>query len=471
MHCFAIDFKTFFSYLLPIFFISLSEDYMSSQVNANQGFLDKYFSLSAKGTTIKTEIIADLTTFVAMAYIIFLNPSILKEAGIPYEAAVAATIWTAGICTLAMGIFANLPVAVAPGMGINTFFTFYVCGTLGLPWQTALGAVFVSGIIFLLLTITKLRRLIIDSVPMSLKSAVVVGIGMFIAFVGLQESGLVVDNGSTLVTLGSLKSPTTLLSTAGILIIGMLLALHVKGAILIGILVVTIIGMIMGITPAPTSLSSVISFDLPAFSETFLAMDIMGAISYGLITVIFTFTIVELFDNIGTLIGVSRAANLMDENGKIENIDKALLTDSIGTMFSAVMGTCTVTSYVESTAGANAGGRTGLTAVVVGVCFILAIVLAPLASLVPTFATAPALIIVGAMMMKNITYINFSDYTDSIPAFLTVIMMPLSYSITSGFGFGFTSYCILKCICGKHKEITPVMLGVTIIFMISFALH
>ena len=356
-------------------------------------------------------------------------------------------------------------------MGINTFFTFYVCGTLGLPWQTALGAVFVSGIIFLLLTITKLRRLIIDSVPMSLKSAVVVGIGMFIAFVGLQESGLVVDNGSTLVTLGSLKSPTTLLSTAGILIIGILLALRVKGAILIGILVVTIIGMIMGITPAPTSLSSVISFDLPAFSETFLAMDIMGAISYGLITVIFTFTIVELFDNIGTLIGVSRAANLMDENGKIENIDKALLTDSIGTMFSAVMGTCTVTSYVESTAGANAGGRTGLTAVVVGVCFILAIVLAPLASLVSTFATAPALIIVGAMMMKNITYINFSDYTDSIPAFLTIIMMPLSYSITSGFGFGFTSYCILKCICGKYKEITPVMLGVTIIFMISFALH
>ena len=444
---------------------------MSSQANANQGFLDKYFGLSTKGTNIKTEIIAGLTTFVAIAYIIFVNPSILKEAGIPHEAAVAATIWSAGICTLAMGLFANLPVAVAPGMGLNAFFAFYVCGTLGLPWQTALGAVFVSGIIFLLLTITRLRQLIIDSVPMSLKSAVVVGIGMFIAFVGLQGSGLVVDNPATLVALGSLKSPSVLLSATGVLIIGVLLSLHVKGAMLIGILIITIVGMALGITPAPTSLSSVISFDLPAFSETFLAMDIMGAISYGLVTVIFTFTVVELFDNIGTLIGVSRAANLMDENGKIENIDRALLTDSVGTMFSAVMGTCTVTSYVESTAGANAGGRTGLTAVVVGICFILAIVLAPLAGLVPAFATAPALIIVGAMMMKNVSHINFNDYTDSIPAFLTIIMMPLSYSIASGFGFGFTSYCILKCISGKYKEITPVMWGVTIIFIISFALH
>ena len=444
---------------------------MSSQANANQGFLDKYFGLSTKGTNIKTEIIAGLTTFVAMAYIIFVNPSILKEAGIPHEAAVAATIWSAGICTLAMGLFANLPVAVAPGMGLNAFFAFYVCGTLGLPWQTALGAVFVSGIIFLLLTITRLRQLIIDSVPMSLKSAVVVGIGMFIAFVGLQGSGLVVDNPATLVALGSLKSPSVLLSATGVLIIGVLLSLHVKGAMLIGILIITIVGMALGITPAPTSLSSVISFDLPAFSETFLAMDIMGAISYGLVTVIFTFTVVELFDNIGTLIGVSRAANLMDENGKIENIDRALLTDSVGTMFSAVMGTCTVTSYVESTAGANAGGRTGLTAVVVGICFILAIVLAPLAGLVPAFATAPALIIVGAMMMKNVSHINFNDYTDSFPAFLTIIMMPLSYSIASGFGFGFTSYCILKCISGKYKEITPVMWGVTIIFIISFALH
>ena len=443
---------------------------MSDKPNTS-GFLDRYFGLTAKNTSVRTEVIAGLTTFVAMAYIIFVNPSILEAAKIPHEAAVAATIWTAGICTLVMGLFANLPVAVAPGMGLNAFFSFYVCGTLGLPWQTALGAVFVSGIVFLILTITKLRQHIIDSVPMSLKCAVVVGIGMFIAFVGLQGSGIVVANEATKVTLGSLREPSVLLSALGILIIGLLLALKIQGAMLIGILSITIIGMCLGITPAPTSIDSVISLDLPAFTETFMEMDLMGAVHYGLVSVIFTFTVVELFDNIGTLIGVSRSAGLMDKDGKIENIDRALLTDSCGTMFSAIMGTCTVTSYVESTAGTNAGGRTGLTAVVVGICFILAIVFAPLAGIVPGFATAPALIIVGAMMMKNVLHVNFNDYSDSIPAFLTIVMMPLSYSIANGFGFGFTSFCLLKCLTGKHKEITPVMWVVTIVFMISFALH
>lgn len=443
---------------------------MSDKPNAS-GFLDRYFGLTAKNTSVRTEVIAGLTTFVAMAYIIFVNPSILEAAKIPHEAAVAATIWTAGICTLVMGLFANLPVAVAPGMGLNAFFSFYVCGTLGLPWQTALGAVFVSGIVFLILTITKLRQHIIDSVPMSLKCAVVVGIGMFIAFVGLQGSGIVVANEATKVTLGSLREPSVLLSALGILIIGLLLALKIQGAMLIGILSITVIGMCLGITPAPTSVDSVISLDLPAFTETFMEMDLMGAVHYGLVSVIFTFTVVELFDNIGTLIGVSRSAGLMDKDGKIENIDRALLTDSCGTMFSAIMGTCTVTSYVESTAGTNAGGRTGLTAVVVGICFILAIVFAPLAGLVPGFATAPALIIVGAMMMKNVLHVNFNDYSDSIPAFLTIVMMPLSYSIANGFGFGFTSFCLLKCLTGKRKEITPVMWVVTIVFMISFALH
>ena len=443
---------------------------MSDKPNTS-GFLDRYFGLTAKNTSVRTEVIAGLTTFVAMAYIIFVNPSILEAAKIPHEAAVAATIWTAGICTLVMGLFANLPVAVAPGMGLNAFFSFYVCGTLGLPWQTALGAVFVSGIVFLILTITKLRQHIIDSVPMSLKCAVVVGIGMFIAFVGLQGSGIVVANEATKVTLGSLREPSVLLSALGILIIGLLLALKIQGAMLIGILSITIIGMCLGITPAPTSIDSVISLDLPAFTETFMEMDLMGAVHYGLVSVIFTFTVVELFDNIGTLIGVSRSAGLMKKKKKIENIDRALLTDSCGTMFSAIMGTCTVTSYVESTAGTNAGGRTGLTAVVVGICFILAIVFAPLAGLVPGFATAPALIIVGAMMMKNVLHVNFNDYSDSIPAFLTIVMMPLSYSIANGFGFGFTSFCLLKCLTGKHKEITPVMWVVTIVFMISFALH
>lgn len=438
---------------------------------APKGLLDRIFGLTRKKTSVRTEIVAGLTTFVAMAYIIFVNPSILKEAGIPHEAAVAATLWSAALCTLAMGFFANIPVAVAPGMGLNAFFTFYVCNTLGLPWQTALGAVFISGIVFLILTITKLRQLIIDSVPMSLKSAVVVGIGMFIAFVGLQTSGLIIGSPATKVTLGSMVDPKVLLSVLGIIIIGILLALKVKGAMLIGIVAVAVIGMIFGVSPAPAKVSDVISFDLPHFGETFMAMDLVGAFHYGLFSIVFTFTVVELFDNIGTLIGVGKAAGLMDKNGHIENIDRALLTDSCGTMISAVMGTCTVTSYVESTAGANAGGRTGLTAVTVGVCFLLSFFLAPLAGLIPGYATAPALIIVGAMMMKNVLGVNFEDFSDSIPAFLTIIMMPLTYSIANGFGFGFASYCLLKVFTGRAREISPVMWVVTVVFMISFVVR
>ncbi len=439
--------------------------------SAQNGLLEKLFKLSEKKTNVRTEIIAGLTTFIAMAYIIFVNPSILTNAGIPKEAAVAATIWSAGLCSIAMGLFANYPVALAPGMGLNAFFAFYVCGTLGLPWQTALGAVFVSGIVFFLLTVTKLRQLIIDAVPMSLKAAVVVGIGMFIAFVGLVSSGIVVSSDATKITLGSVTDPKVALSLLGIIIIGILLALKVKGAMLIGILVVAVLGMILGVAPAPTKVSDVVSLEFTGLGDTFLQMDLLGAVHYGLISIIFTFTVVELFDNIGTLIGVTRAAGLMDDKGHIENIDKALLTDSVGTMVSAVMGTCTVTSYVESTAGVNAGGRTGLTAVTVGICFLLAFLFAPLAGLVPGFATAPALIIVGAMMMKNILNVNFNDYTDSIPGFLTIVMMPMTYSIANGFGFGFTSYCLLKIFSGRVKEISLVMWIVVIIFMISFVLH
>ena len=439
----------------------LSEVFMSQAVAG--GILEKVFKLSAKNTTVRTEIIAGITTFVAMAYILFVNPSILTNAGIPREAAVAATIWSAGLCSLAMGLFANFPVALAPGMGLNAFFAFYVCGTLGLPWQTALGAVFVSGIVFFILTVTKLRQLIIDSVPMSLKAAVVVGIGMFIAFVGLQSSGIIVASDATKITLGPVSDPKVALSCLGIVLIGILLALKVKGAMLIGIVVVGVLGMILGVAPAPQKVTDVVSLDFPGMGETFMQMDLIGAVHYGLISIIFTFTVVELFDNIGTLIGVTKAAGLMDEKGHIENIDRALATDS--------MGTCTVTSYVESTAGVNAGGRTGLTAVTVGICFLLAFVFAPLFGLIPAFATAPALIIVGAMMLKNIQGVNFSDYSDSIPAFLTIIMMPMSYSIANGFGFGFASYCLLKVCTGKFREVTPVMWVVTIIFMISFAMH
>ena len=435
------------------------------------GILEKLFHLSAKNTTVRTEIIAGITTFVAMAYILFVNPSILTNAGIPREAAIAATIWSAGLCSIAMGLCANFPVAMAPGMGLNAFFSFYVCGALGLPWQTALGAVFVSGIVFFILTVTKLRQLIIDSVPMSLKAAVVVGIGLFIAFVGLQSSGIIAASEATKVTLGHISDPKVALSCLGIIIIATLLALHVRAAMLIGIVVVGVIGMIIGVAPAPQKITDVVSLDFPGMGETFMQMDLMGAVHYGLISIIFTFTVVELFDNIGTLIGVTKAAGLMDKNGKIENIDRALATDSVGTLISAVMGTCTVTSYVESTAGVNAGGRTGLTAVTVGVCFLLAFLFAPLFGLIPSFATAPALIVVGALMLANIRDVNFHDYTDSVPAFLTIVMMPLSYSIANGFGFGFTAFCLMKVFTGKWREISPIMWGVTVIFIISFVMN
>lgn len=440
-------------------------------LSSTSHFLNRLFKIEQKGSSVSTELLAGLTTFVAMAYIIFVNPSILEASGIPREAAVAATLWSAALCSIAMGLFSNLPIGVAPGMGINAFFAFYVCGTMGLPWQTALGAVFVSGVVFLILTITKLRILIIKAVPDSIKAAVVVGIGMFLAIIGFSSAGIVVKSDATMVTLGHIGDGKVFLSIIGMLLISILLAYRVKGALIYGILAITVLGMIFGLTPAPQSVSDVFSFNFPSFADTFMQMDVMGAINYGLVTVIFTFTVVELFDNLCTLIGVTKDAGLMDKDGNVEGMEKALLTDSVGTMASAVLGTCTVTSYVESTTGIKEGGRTGLTAVVVGLFFLLAFVFAPLAGLIPSFATAPAIIIVGSMMMRNIKDIIFSDITESIPAFLTIAMMPLSYSIGNGFGFGFISYCLIKTFTGHVKEISPVMWLISIMFVVSFYMH
>lgn len=434
-------------------------------------FIDKLFAISERKTTIKTEIMAGFITFLAMVYIIFVNPQILAAANVPLEAAIAATIWTAALCSIAMGLYAKLPLAMAPGMGINAFFSFYVCGTLGVHWTTALGVVFISGIIFLILSITKMRQLIIDSIPSSLKSAIAVGIGMFICLISLQTSGIVVSNPSTIVSLGNLTEPKAFLTIIGLIITATLVARNVKGAMLIGILIITILSMILGVSKIPDSIESIVSLNIPSIAETFMMMDLIGALSYSLISVIFTFIMVELFDNIGTLIAVTRAANLVDEKGKIKNVDEALLTDSVGTMFSALCGTCTVTSYVESSAGVNAGGRTGLVAVVVGILFLLTLFFSPLVSLVPPQATAPILIIVGAMMVTNIKYINFNDFSETVPAFLTIIMMPLSYSIANGFGFGFISYCCIKLFMGKGREVSPLMWIISILFAISFSLH
>ena len=441
------------------------------QTQAKQGFLDRFFKLSEKNTTVKTELLAGLTTFIALAYIIFVNPNILSEAGIPKEAAIASTIWIAALSTMVMGVFANYPVALAPGMGLNAFFAYYVCGTLGLHWTVALGAVFFSGVLFLILTISHIRQAIINAVPQNLRVAIGVGIGLFIAFIGLKGTGLIIPDKATFIGLGHVTNPTTLLSLFGLVLTGALMARNIQGSILIGIVATTVLSMVLGYSPVPHTLSDVISTSLPHMGETFGQLDIAGAWNYGIVSIIFTFTVVELFDNMGTLIGLTSKAKLIKPNGEIENLDRALTTDAVGTICSSIFGTSTVTSYIESAAGIAAGGKTGLTAVTVSICFLIALLFAPLVGLVPGFATAPPLILVGALMMSEVGKINFVDFSDGLPAFLTIIMMPLTGSIANGFAFGFVSYVFMKTAVGKYKEISWIMWLVSIAFVINLIMR
>lgn len=434
-------------------------------------FIERYFNVREKGSTVRTELLAGMTTFIAMAYILFVNPNILADAGIPKDAAIASTIWIAALASMAMGIFANYPVALAPGMGLNAFFAYYVCGVLGLHWTVALGAVFFSGVLFLILTVGGIRQAIINAVPRDLKLAISVGIGLFIAFIGLKGTGLIVENAATYVSLGHVTTPTTLLSLFGLLFTAALMARNVHGAILIGIFVTTILAMVLGMTPAPQGFSDIVSTSLPHMGETFGQLDLAGAWNYGLVSIIFTFTVVELFDNMGTLIGLTTKAKMVKPDGHIENIDKALTTDAVGTMVSAVFGTSTVTSYIESAAGIAAGGRTGLTALAAGVLFLAALFFTPLIGLVPAFATAPALILVGALLMSEVGKIDFSDFTNALPAFLTIIMMPLTSSIANGFAFGFISYTVMKLFAGQYKKVSWIMYLVSIAFLINLALR
>ena len=434
-------------------------------------FVERYFKVREKGSSVRTELLAGLTTFIAMAYILFVNPNILADAGIPKDAAIASTIWIAALASLAMGVFANYPVALAPGMGLNAFFAYYVCGVLGLHWTVALGAVFFSGVLFLILTVGGIRQAIINAVPRDLKLAISVGIGLFIAFIGLKGTGLIVENSATYVALGHVTAPTTLLSLFGLLFTAALMARNIHGAILIGIFVTTILAMAFGMTPAPQGFGDIISTSLPHMGATFGQLDLVGAWNYGLVSIIFTFTVVELFDNMGTLIGLTTKAKMVKPDGHIENIDKALTTDAVGTMVSAVFGTSTVTSYIESAAGIASGGRTGLTAVAAGMLFLTALLFTPLIGLVPAFATAPALILVGALLMSEVGKIDFSDFTNALPAFLTIIMMPLTSSIANGFAFGFISYTVMKLFAGQYKKISWIMYLVSIAFLINLALR
>ncbi|MCI6086762.1 MAG: NCS2 family permease [Selenomonas sp.] len=441
------------------------------QENTQASAIERYFKIREKGTSVRTEILAGLTTFIALAYIIFVNPNILAEAGIPKEAAIASTIWIAALSTMVMGVVANYPVALAPGMGLNAFFAYYVCGTLGLHWTVALGAVFFSGVLFLILTVSHIRQAIINAVPQNLRVAIGVGIGQFIAFIGLKGTGLIIPDKATFIGLGHVTNPTTMLSLFGLVLTGALMARNIQGSILIGIVVTTLLSMVLGYSPVPHGIGDIISTSLPHMGETFGQLDIMGAWNYGIVSIIFTFTVVELFDNMGTLIGLTSKAKLVKPNGEIENLDRALTTDAVGTIFSSIFGTSTVTSYIESAAGIAAGGKTGLTAVTVSICFLIALLFAPLVGLVPGFATAPPLILVGALMMADVGKINFQDFSDGLPAFLTIIMMPLTGSIANGFAFGFVSFAFMKTAVGKYKEVSWIMWLVSIAFIINLVMR
>ena len=433
---------------------------------------ERTFRLRDHHTDVRTEVLAGATTFVTVAYILFVNPSILKDAGMPVEATFAATCLASALSTLVMGIFANYPIAVAPGMGLNAFFTYAVVIGMHLPWQTALGAVFISGFVFFLLTITRVRQWIVDGVPAVLRSAIAVGIGLFIAFIGLRNGGIVIRNDATLVALGSMKTPGVIVTTIGLLVTAFLVARRIRGALLIGVLTTTVIAMSTGVSPLPRTADSLITLTNPfaALRPTAFQLDIIAALRFGLIPILFSFTFVDLFDNIGTLIGVSRKAGLLDEQGRLPRIGRALVADSLGTMFGALMGTSTVTSYIESAAGVSEGGRTGLTAVVVAACFIVALAFAPLVGVIPPQATAPALILVGSLMMVEVAHIRFDDFTEALPAFLTIIMMPLTYSIAQGLAFGFVSYTIVKLLAGRHGENNAVTYTLTALFLLHFAI-
>lgn len=426
---------------------------------------ESLFKLREHGTNVRTELLAGLTTFLTMAYIIFVNPNILGTTGMDSGAIFVATCLAAAVGSFIMAFVANWPIGMAPGMGLNAFFAFVVVGTLGYTWQQALAAVFVSGIIFLILTMTGVRKWLIDGIPASLRSAIVAGIGLFLAFIGLQTSGLVIDNPATLTGHGDLKSAPVLYTILGFFIIVILDVLKVRGAILIGILSVTILSVLTGHTKTPDALISM----PPSVASTFMQMDLQGLFAKGLLEVILVFVLVEIFDATGTMIGVAKRAGLMPE-GKPNRLGRALFADSAAILAGSVIGTSSTTAYVESTAGVQAGGRTGLTALVVGVLFIAALFFAPVAGIVPAFATAPALIYVAILMLREMTDINWNDMTDVVPSVVTVMLMPFTYSIAEGIAFGFISYVILKAFTGRLREIHPATIVIAALFVTRFAI-
>src|SRR5215471_5547268 len=384
--------------------------------------LERYFRLSENHSTLRQELVAGLTTFMTMAYIIVVNPQILSQAGMPAEGVVFATCVSAAAATLMMGLHANYPIALAPGMSLNAYFTYSVCQGMGIPWQTALGVIFFSGVLFVLLTVTRIREQIVNGIPDGLKHSTAAGIGMFIAFVGMRNAKMVVANPATFVSMGNFSDPEVLAAWLGVVLTLALMARRVNGAILLGILGTTLFGIARGIAHWPSAL-----FSLPHPSGTLFQLDLRGALHLGLLEIIFVFLFVDLFDNVGTLVGVCEQAGFV-KDGKIPRVGRILLADGVGTIFGSLTGTSTVTSYIESAAGVAAGARTGLSNVLVAALFLLAMFCAPIAAAIPGFATAPALILVGALMMQAIARVSWDDFSEAFPAFLTVISMPLTFS-------------------------------------------
>ena len=424
--------------------------------------LQKLFGFDPKKSTVRTEIMAGITTVLSMAYILAVNPDILSATGMDKGAVFTTTVVISAIVTMFMGLYAKLPFALAPGMGLNAFFAYTVCLIMGYSWQFALTAVFIEGIVFILLTVTNVREKIVDIIPETLKNAISVGIGLFIAFIGLKSANIIINDDATLVKLGDITAGAALLGIIGIIITSILLVKKVKGGLLFGILITTIIGIPMGVT----SLNGVISTP-PSIEPIFFKFEWDKILTTDMVIVVFTFLFVDLFDTIGTLIGVSTRAGLM-KNGKIPRIKQAFFVDAIGTTAGAVMGTSTVTTFVESAAGVEEGGRSGLTAFVSGICFLLAIFFAPFFLAIPASATAPVLVLVGLMMMASVVKIDFKDFSESVPAFLCIICMPLCYSISDGIIMGHLCYVILNALCGKWKKVTVGMYILAALFILKF---
>jgi AGZA family xanthine/uracil permease-like MFS transporter len=425
--------------------------------------LEQIFKLSENKTTVRTELVAGLTTFLTMAYIIFVNPDILKAAGMPFGAVFAATCVAAAIGCFLMAFLANYPIALAPGMGLNAYFAFGVVGGMGHSWQVALGCVFISGVIFLIISVLPIREWIVNAIPRSLKMAIAAGIGLFLALIAMKNAGIVVDHPATLVTHGKLTSWPVVMAVLGFAIIVALEYRRVMGGVIIGILVVTVISILAG----HQKFGGI--FDVPpSIGPVFLQMDLAGALQVGLVTVVFAFLFVDLFDNTGTLIALAHRGGFMRPDGTVPRLRGALISDSAAAMIGAAVGTSTTTSYIESASGINAGGRTGLTAAAVGVLFLLALFVAPLAGSIPAYATAPALLYVACLMARGLTEIEWSDLTEAAPAVITAIAMPFTFSIADGIAFGFISYAGIKLAAGRYRDIHPAVGILAVLFVIKY---